>query len=101
MSTHRATKNKERLTVTVDPALVRAGNDAVRAGHASSLSSWVNLALAERAAKEHRLDAMADAIDAYEARFGVISTEEMRTRSRADKRASKTAHVAKRRGRVA
>jgi hypothetical protein len=65
------------------------------------LSSWVNLALAERAAKEHRLDSMADAIAAYETQFGAISTEEMRARARADKRAARTTFPAKRRGRVA
>jgi len=31
---------KERLTVTVDPDLVRAGNDAVSEGRAESLSAW-------------------------------------------------------------
>jgi len=60
-------------TVTVDPALIRAGQDAVAAGRVESVSAWVNLALAERAAKERRLAAMADAIAAYEAKFGVIS----------------------------
>ena len=37
---------KERLTVTVDASLVVAGNQAVAAGRAESLSAWVNLALA-------------------------------------------------------
>ncbi len=77
---------KERLTVTVDPALVRAGNQAVAAGRAQSLSSWVNLALAERARKEHRLAAMAAAIDAYEQEFGAISADELSAQARADQR---------------
>ncbi len=67
------TKRKARLTVTVDAELVQAGNRAVRAGRAESLSGWVNVALAEREAKERQLRAMADAVAAYEAEFGPIS----------------------------
>jgi hypothetical protein len=81
-------KRKERLTVTVDAALVQAGNQAVKEGRADSLSGWVNLALAERQAKERRLLAMAEAIADYEARFGEISAEEMAAQQRADQRAA-------------
>lgn len=80
---------KERLTVTVDPELVRAGQEAVAAGRAESLSGWVNLALAERAEKERRLRAMADALSAYEAEFGEISPEEMAAQERADRAAAR------------
>jgi Arc/MetJ-type ribon-helix-helix transcriptional regulator len=79
---------KERLTVTVDPALIRAGNEAVAKGRAESLSGWVNLALAERAAKERRLEALADAVAAYEARHGEISAEELAAQALADRRAA-------------
>lgn len=82
------TSRKERLTVTVDPDLVSAGNDAVAAGRAPSLSAWVNLALSERAAKDRRLRAMADAVTAYEAEHGVISAQEMAAQRRADQRAA-------------
>ena len=68
---------KERLTVTVDANLVAAGNQAVAAGRAESLSGWVNRALAEREAKERRLLAMAAAVARYEARFGTISEDEI------------------------
>jgi hypothetical protein len=78
-------KRKERLTVTVDPALIEVGARAVRAGRADSLSSWVNLALAERVAKEQRLAAMADAVVAYEAKFGEISLEELAQQVRLDR----------------
>ncbi|HVO26669.1 MAG TPA: hypothetical protein VMW56_23915 [Candidatus Margulisiibacteriota bacterium] len=77
---------KERLTVTVDPVLIQAGNDAVATGRAESLSSWVNLALAERAAKERRLKAMAEAVASYEEMFGAISAEELSAQARADRR---------------
>jgi hypothetical protein len=77
---------KERLTVTVDRTLVRAANEAVAAGRASSLSGWVNLALAEQAAKERRLLALSEAINSYEAEFGVISPAELVAQERADRR---------------
>jgi Arc/MetJ-type ribon-helix-helix transcriptional regulator len=76
---------KERLTVTVDPQLVRAANAAVKAGRVSSLSGWVNLALTERAAKDARLQAMAEAIAAYEAEVGEITAEEIEAQRREDR----------------
>lgn len=80
---------KERLTVTVDVALVEAGQRAVAAGRASSLSGWVNQALAEREAKERRLIALAEAVADYEARFGAISAEELAAQRRADERGAR------------
>jgi Arc/MetJ-type ribon-helix-helix transcriptional regulator len=80
------TARKERLTVTVDPELVEAGNRAVASGRAESLSSWVNGALAERAARERRLGALAAAITEYEAEFGEITAEELEVQRRADRR---------------
>lgn len=76
---------KERLTVTVDPHLVEAGNTAVSKGRVESLSAWVNLALAERAAKERRLEALGDAIAQYESAFGAITLEELVQQERADR----------------
>ena len=79
---------KERLTVTVDPALVQAGQQAIANGRAESLSGWVNLALAERAAKERQVAAMAEAIADYEADFGTISAAEIAAQARADRAAA-------------
>jgi Arc/MetJ-type ribon-helix-helix transcriptional regulator len=76
---------KERLTVTVDPDLIAAGNDAVSEGRAESLSAWVNAALAEKLARERRLAALAEAVAAYEARFGAISIQELDEQRRADR----------------
>jgi Arc/MetJ-type ribon-helix-helix transcriptional regulator len=78
------TMRKARLTVTVDASLVEAGNQAVEAGRADSLSGWVNAALAEREDKERRLRAMADAVAAYEGEFGEISDQEMAAQQRSD-----------------
>ena len=74
--------------MTVDRALVRAANDAVAAGRAESLSGWVNLALEELATKERRLEAMAEAIAAYESEFGTISGEELLAQAHADARSA-------------
>ncbi|HEY5567335.1 MAG TPA: hypothetical protein VIM81_08845 [Gammaproteobacteria bacterium] len=79
---------KERMTVTVDPAFIEAGNDAVSEGRAESLSAWVNFALAERVAKERRLVALAEAVAAYEKRFGTISVQELAEQARADREAA-------------
>jgi uncharacterized protein YllA (UPF0747 family) len=76
---------KERLTVTVDPEFIEAGNDAVAEGKAESLSAWVNAALAERVARERRLVALTQAVTTYEERFGVISAQELAEQARADR----------------
>ena len=76
---------KERLTVTVNPEYIEAGSDAVSEGRAESLSAWVNAALAERVAKERRLSALAEAVAAYEERFGAISARELDEQSRVDR----------------
>ena len=76
------------MTVTVDRALVEAANEAVASGRASSLSTWVNAALAERAAKDRHLHAMAEAIAGYEVEFGAISAAELISQQRDDRRTS-------------
>jgi hypothetical protein len=80
--------SKERLTVTLDHELVAAGNDAVAEGRVGSLSAWVNLALAERAAKDRRLRALGEAVAAYEAEFGEIGVDEIQAQ-RADRAAAR------------
>jgi hypothetical protein len=79
---------KERLTVTVDPEFIEAGNDAVAEGRAESLSGWVNAALAGQVARERRLVALAQAVAAYEERFGVIDAQELADQARADREAA-------------
>ena len=78
--------NKERLTVTIDPQLVEAGTKAVAEGRVASLSGWVNLALTERAEKERRLRALAEAVASYEEEFGEITPAELAGQERADRR---------------
>ena len=74
------------MTVTVDAELVDAGNRAVKAGRAESLSSWVNDALAAREAHERRLRGMAEAIAAYEREHGIIAEDELLAQERADQK---------------
>jgi hypothetical protein len=79
-------RTKERLTVTVDSELIEAANQAVAGGRVASLSGWVNLALAERAAKERKLSMLAEAIASYEESFGEMTTAELVSQQRADRR---------------
>ena len=79
-------ERKERVTVTLDRALVDAANAAVAAGRAGSLSAWVNIALAEHVAKERRLAALSRLLADYEAEHGEISTAELARREREDRR---------------
>jgi Arc/MetJ-type ribon-helix-helix transcriptional regulator len=79
---------KERLTISVDPTLAEAAADAVAAGRAESVSAWVTEAMRDRMAKDHRLEALADAISGYEAEHGEITDEEMAEQVRADRDAA-------------
>ncbi len=76
---------KQRLTVTVDPDLVAAGNRAVAEGTAQSLSAWVNAALAEQARRDEKLKALSAAIADYEREFGEITADELAGQTRADR----------------
>ena len=93
-------RSKERLTVTVDPELIEAANQAVAEGRVASLSGWVNLALAERAAKERRLRTLAEAIAGYEEEFGEITAAELAAQERVDRK-NATAVRPRRRGKSA
>jgi len=82
---------KERITVTVDGAVVEVANAAVAAGRAASVSAWVNQALLDLATKERRLLALDEAIAGYEQAHGVITEEALEARRRADRRAARPA----------
>lgn len=82
------TKRKERLTVTVDTELLAVANDAVERGSADSVSAWVNEALAERAERDSKLAAMAEAVADYEAEYGEITEAEIVAQHRADREAA-------------
>ena len=91
--------SKQRMTVSVDEDLVSAGAAAVAAGRAASVSAWVNQALVEKAANDLRIDALAEAIAAYEEEHGAISDEELVEQVRSDRDAAAARRSsAKRRG---
>ena len=73
------------MTVTVDPDLVEAATRAVAAGEAASVSGWVTAALVDKVAKDRRLADLRDAVEAYEAEFGEITSEELTTQARTDR----------------
>lgn len=83
------TERKQRMTVTLDHALVRAGAAAVAEGRAASLSAWVSSALTERAAKDRRLAAMDAAIAAHEVAHGEITVAELAEQRRVDRQAAR------------
>lgn len=78
------TPRKKRLTVTVDPDLIEAGNRAVASGSADSLSGWVSTALADKVRREEMLEHLRGAIADYEAKFGEITAREIAAQRRAD-----------------
>lgn len=73
---------KRRLSSTVDAELVEAGQAAVEAGDAESMSAWVNDALRLKVEHDRRLRALDDFIAVYEAEHGEITEEEMAAAAR-------------------
>ncbi len=75
---------KRRVTVTVDEDLIEAASAAVSDGEASSVSAWVNEAMADKSEHRRRLEALGEAIADYEAEFGPITDEELEEQRRLD-----------------
>ena len=73
---------KERLSASVDSVLIRAAEEAVKRGLATSVSAWVNDALQLKVAQERRLESLAAFVSAYEMEHGEISPEEIRLATR-------------------
>ncbi len=92
---------KERLTISVDASLAAAAAAAVADGRAESVSAWVGNAMRERADKERRLEAMAEAVAQYEAEHGEITEDELAEQARADRDAAAAVRAARRRSRGA
>jgi len=92
---------KERMTISVDASLAAAAAAAVADGRAESVSAWVGNAMRERADKERRLEAMAEAVAQYEAEHGEITEDELAEQARADRDAAAAVRAARRRSRGA
>jgi len=76
---------KQRLTVTVDPELIEAAQQAVESGEAESVSGWVNVALEDKIRRDRQLSHLAAAVADFEKEFGEITVEEIATQRRADR----------------
>jgi ribonuclease HII len=76
---------KVRLTITVDPDLAVAAQQAIEAGDAESVSAWVSSALQDKVERDRRLRALAEAVASYETEFGEITEAEIATQRRADR----------------
>ncbi len=63
----------EKNSVAIPPSLVSAAEEAARRANVS-FSAWVSTAVAQRL----KLEAMSEAITAYEAQHGEITSEDMR-----------------------
>jgi Arc/MetJ-type ribon-helix-helix transcriptional regulator len=79
---------KQRITITADAEVLRAGARAVERGGYASLSEWVNEAMHEKDARDTRLERLAEAVAAYEAEHGVITDAEIAVQTRADREAA-------------
>ncbi|HEY3355655.1 MAG TPA: hypothetical protein VGQ83_20555 [Polyangia bacterium] len=64
--------HKRRITVTVDPAVLRAAERQVRGGRARSISAWVDAAMEQKA----RLEDLAALLADMEAENGPASADE-------------------------
>jgi len=79
------TTKKGRLTITVDPHLIEAGQRAVESGLADSVSGWVSAALEDKVRRDRTLALLAAAVADYEDEFGEITAEEILAQQRADR----------------
>lgn len=73
---------KQRLSASVDADLIAAGQAAVAAGTADTLSSWVSDALRRQADHDRRLAALGDVLAEFEAEHGALSDAEIADASR-------------------
>lgn len=77
---------KRRLTVTVNPELIEAGQKAVASGEAESVSGWVSAAIEDKIRRDRKLHLLRAAIADYEQEFGEITVEEIAAQQRSDRR---------------
>jgi Arc/MetJ-type ribon-helix-helix transcriptional regulator len=73
---------KRRLSASVDAELVAVAQEAVAAGQAESVSSWINDALRLKVGHDRRLRALDEFLAGYEAEHGEITEDEMRDAAR-------------------
>lgn len=79
---HERMKPKQRLSASVDAALIDAVEDEVARGRAPTVSAWVSDALALKLERDRRLAALAEFVAAYERDHGVLTEDELRAAKR-------------------
>ena len=80
--------HKQRVTVTVDEALLDAASLAVREGRSRSVSEWIGEAMAQRRDRDARLAALSRLIAEYEAEHGFITDEDIADQDQQDRDAA-------------
>jgi len=78
-------RKKQRLTVTVDPELIEAGQRAVESGAAESVSGWVSDALDDKVRRDRKLALLAASVADFESEFGEITADEIAAQKRFDR----------------
>lgn len=73
---------KSRLSASVDADLLAIAERAVAEGLAENVSAWVNAAMRRQADHERRMRALADFVEAYESKHGVITDKEIAAATR-------------------
>jgi hypothetical protein len=73
---------KQRLSASVDAAVLAAAQAAVSEGRATNVSAWVNDALHRQAEHDGRMRALDAFLQGYEAKHGVITDDEIRQATR-------------------
>ena len=79
---------KQRVTVTVDEALLDAASTAVSEGRARSVSEWVGQAMAQRLDRDTRLAVLGRLVEEYEAEHGFITGDEIAEQTQEDRDAA-------------
>ncbi|GMU62548.1 MAG: hypothetical protein AMXMBFR34_43110 [Myxococcaceae bacterium] len=74
--------SRQRLSASVDRAVLAAAEDAVARGKAPTLSAWVTDALRLKLEHDRRLEALDELLASYEKRTGVITEAEIAAATR-------------------
>lgn len=89
--------HRERVTITVDGALLDEVQAAVNEGRSRSVSAWISEAMALRHANDHRLALLDELVSEYEATHGLITDDEIAEQAQRDRDAAASSRAAARR----
>ena len=89
--------HKQRVTVSVDEALLHEANTAVSEGRSRSVSEWISEAMAQRRDRDQRLAVLSRLVSEYEAEHGAITDDEIEEQAQRDRDAAASLRAAARR----